>query len=53
MVVEEGECINGCHLCVEWCPVDCLAINPAVETAGSPLTAHRLRPYIGRNQIFL
>jgi NAD-dependent dihydropyrimidine dehydrogenase PreA subunit len=27
VVVDESKCINGCHVCVESCPVDCLAIN--------------------------
>jgi NAD-dependent dihydropyrimidine dehydrogenase PreA subunit len=29
VVVHEERCIKGCHICVESCPVDCLAINPA------------------------
>ena len=28
VVVDEGKCISGCHVCVESCPVDCLAIQP-------------------------
>jgi len=28
VVVDESKCISGCHVCVESCPVDCLAINP-------------------------
>lgn len=28
VVVDETKCITGCHVCVESCPVDCLAINP-------------------------
>jgi NAD-dependent dihydropyrimidine dehydrogenase PreA subunit len=28
-VVDEERCIKGCHICVESCPVDCLAIAPA------------------------
>ena len=27
VVVNEETCISGCHVCVESCPVDCLAIN--------------------------
>jgi NAD-dependent dihydropyrimidine dehydrogenase PreA subunit len=29
VVVDEERCITGCHICVEACPVDCLAIAPA------------------------
>jgi NAD-dependent dihydropyrimidine dehydrogenase PreA subunit len=28
VVVDEERCISGCHVCVESCPVDCLAIEP-------------------------
>jgi NAD-dependent dihydropyrimidine dehydrogenase PreA subunit len=28
IVVDESKCITGCHVCVESCPVDCLAIDP-------------------------
>ena len=28
VVVDEAKCIRGCHVCVESCPVDCLAIDP-------------------------
>jgi NAD-dependent dihydropyrimidine dehydrogenase PreA subunit len=28
VVVDEERCISGCHVCVESCPVDCLAIAP-------------------------
>ena len=28
VVVDEPKCIRGCHVCVESCPVDCLAIDP-------------------------
>lgn len=28
VVVDESRCITGCHVCVESCPVDCLAIDP-------------------------
>ncbi|HEX8311058.1 MAG TPA: ferredoxin family protein [Chthoniobacteraceae bacterium] len=27
VVVDETKCITGCHVCVESCPVDCLAID--------------------------
>ena len=27
VVVDEELCISGCHVCVESCPVDCLAID--------------------------
>lgn len=29
VVVDEAKCITGCHVCVESCPVDCLAIDAA------------------------
>lgn len=29
VVVDESKCITGCHVCVESCPVDCLAIDAA------------------------
>ena len=29
VVVDEAKCITGCHICVESCPVDCLAIDVA------------------------
>jgi NAD-dependent dihydropyrimidine dehydrogenase PreA subunit len=28
VVVDESKCIQGCHLCIESCPVDCLALDP-------------------------
>ncbi len=31
VVVDEGRCIPGCRVCVDSCPVDCLAINPATD----------------------
>ena len=31
VVVDESRCIQGCHICVESCPVDCLAIDPATR----------------------
>jgi NAD-dependent dihydropyrimidine dehydrogenase PreA subunit len=27
VVVDPGKCVTGCHICVESCPVDCLAID--------------------------
>ncbi|PTY01633.1 hypothetical protein DB346_12915 [Verrucomicrobia bacterium LW23] len=27
VVVDTEKCITGCHICVESCPVDCLAID--------------------------
>jgi NAD-dependent dihydropyrimidine dehydrogenase PreA subunit len=28
VVVDESTCITGCTICLESCPVDCLAIHP-------------------------
>jgi NAD-dependent dihydropyrimidine dehydrogenase PreA subunit len=28
VVVDEEKCLTGCKLCVDSCPVDCLAIHP-------------------------
>jgi NAD-dependent dihydropyrimidine dehydrogenase PreA subunit len=28
VVVDEQRCIKGCHICIDSCPVDCLAISP-------------------------
>ena len=28
VVVDESKCLTGCKLCVDACPVDCLAIHP-------------------------
>ena len=33
VIVNEEACIKGCHLCVEVCPLDALAINPATGKA--------------------
>jgi NAD-dependent dihydropyrimidine dehydrogenase PreA subunit len=30
VVVDLGKCIKGCRICIDSCPVDCLAVN--VET---------------------
>ena len=29
VVVNEEKCIKGCRICIDSCPVDCLAVNPA------------------------
>ena len=29
VVVDESQCITGCRICIDSCPVDCLAVNPA------------------------
>lgn len=31
VVVDEEKCITGCRVCIDSCPVDCLAINPATQ----------------------
>jgi NAD-dependent dihydropyrimidine dehydrogenase PreA subunit len=28
VVVDEVKCITGCRVCIDSCPVDCLAVNP-------------------------
>jgi NAD-dependent dihydropyrimidine dehydrogenase PreA subunit len=28
VVVDEEKCIKGCRICIDSCPVDCLAFNP-------------------------
>ncbi|WP_437626184.1 4Fe-4S dicluster domain-containing protein [Sorangium sp. So ce1151] len=33
VVVEEASCIKGCRICIDSCPVDCLAVNPATGKA--------------------
>ena len=33
VIVDERSCIEGCHLCIDSCPVDCLAVNPATGKA--------------------
>jgi NAD-dependent dihydropyrimidine dehydrogenase PreA subunit len=33
VVVDEERCISGCHLCIDSCPVDCLAVNPGTGKA--------------------
>ena len=32
-VVVDASCITGCHICIDSCPVDCLAVNPATSKA--------------------
>jgi NAD-dependent dihydropyrimidine dehydrogenase PreA subunit len=31
VVVDHGKCLTGCKLCVDSCPVDCLAIHPVYK----------------------
>ncbi|HWA77023.1 MAG TPA: ferredoxin family protein [Polyangiaceae bacterium] len=33
VIVDEAKCIKGCRVCIDSCPVDCLAINPATGHA--------------------
>jgi NAD-dependent dihydropyrimidine dehydrogenase PreA subunit len=33
VIVDGNRCIKGCHICVESCPVDCLAIHPVTGKA--------------------
>lgn len=33
VVVDQGSCISGCHICIDSCPVDCLAVDPATGKA--------------------
>jgi len=28
VIVDETKCIKGCRVCIDSCPVDCLAVNP-------------------------
>jgi NAD-dependent dihydropyrimidine dehydrogenase PreA subunit len=28
VIVDETKCIAGCRICIDSCPVDCLAVNP-------------------------
>ncbi|WP_394844252.1 ferredoxin family protein [Pendulispora brunnea] len=28
VVVDLGKCIKGCRICIDSCPVDCLAVDP-------------------------
>jgi NAD-dependent dihydropyrimidine dehydrogenase PreA subunit len=33
VVVAEDKCIKGCRICIDSCPVDCLAVNPETGKA--------------------
>jgi NAD-dependent dihydropyrimidine dehydrogenase PreA subunit len=33
VVVDETKCITGCKICIDSCPVDCLAVNPETTKA--------------------
>jgi NAD-dependent dihydropyrimidine dehydrogenase PreA subunit len=33
VVVDETKCITGCKVCIDACPVDCLAVNPETTKA--------------------
>jgi NAD-dependent dihydropyrimidine dehydrogenase PreA subunit len=33
VIVNENECIKGCHICIDSCPVDCLAISQVTGKA--------------------
>jgi NAD-dependent dihydropyrimidine dehydrogenase PreA subunit len=33
VVVDRGRCIAGCHICIDSCPVDCLAVDPSTGKA--------------------
>jgi NAD-dependent dihydropyrimidine dehydrogenase PreA subunit len=33
VVVDEGRCISGCHICMDSCPVDCLSVSPVTGKA--------------------
>jgi len=33
VVIDEHRCIKGCHICIDSCPVDCLAVNPGTGKA--------------------
>ena len=33
VVVNEERCIAGCHICIDSCPVDCLAVSAATGKA--------------------
>jgi NAD-dependent dihydropyrimidine dehydrogenase PreA subunit len=28
VIVDADRCIKGCHICIDSCPVDCLAVSP-------------------------
>lgn len=33
VVVEQAKCITGCRICIDSCPVDCLAVDPQTGKA--------------------
>lgn len=33
VIVDEARCITGCRVCIESCPVDCLAVDPTTGKA--------------------
>ena len=33
VVVDLGKCITGCRICIDSCPVDCLAVDPSTSKA--------------------
>ena len=33
VLVDEKKCITGCRICIDSCPVDCLAIDPVTKKA--------------------
>lgn len=33
VVVDLAKCITGCRICIDSCPVDCLAVNPETNKA--------------------
>jgi NAD-dependent dihydropyrimidine dehydrogenase PreA subunit len=33
VIVDEEKCITRCRVCIDSCPVDCLAVNPATGKA--------------------
>ena len=33
VIVDKSKCITGCRICIDSCPVDCLAVNPETGKA--------------------
>jgi NAD-dependent dihydropyrimidine dehydrogenase PreA subunit len=33
VVVDLAKCITGCRICIDSCPVDCLAVDPTTKKA--------------------
>lgn len=33
VIVNEAKCISGCRVCIDSCPVDCLAVDPVTKKA--------------------